>query len=67
MSQQELLKFVVSKLHELSVEFMLSGSHASSLQGEYRSTHDIDFVIDLTRVNITSRSTSIATTTAATI
>jgi|SaaInlStandDraft_1057018.scaffolds.fasta_scaffold102205_2 hypothetical protein len=48
MSQQELLKFVISKLNELSIEFMLSGSHASSLQGEARATHDIDLVANLT-------------------
>lgn len=47
MSQQELLTFVISKLNELSIEFMLTGSHASSLQGEARATHDIDLVADL--------------------
>lgn len=47
MSQQELLTFVISKLNELSIDFMLTGSHASSLQGEARATHDIDLVADL--------------------
>ena len=48
MSQQELLTFVISKLNELSIDFMLTGSHASSLQGEARATHDIDLVAKLT-------------------
>jgi hypothetical protein len=47
MSQQELLKRVVLTLEQLGVGYMVSGSIASSLQGEPRSTHDIDIVIDL--------------------
>jgi hypothetical protein len=47
MSQPELLTVVVNVLHELKIEFMLTGSHASSLQGEARSTHDIDLVVNL--------------------
>ena len=42
MSQQELLTDVIQTLQGLGIEFMLSGSHASSLQGEARATHDID-------------------------
>jgi hypothetical protein len=49
MSQQELLKTVVRALEQLDVEYMVSGSIASSLQGEPRSTHDIDIVVDLPR------------------
>ena len=48
MSQQELLTDVVQTLKSLGIEFMLSGSHASSLQGEARATHDIDLVAKLT-------------------
>jgi len=48
MSQQELLTDVVATLQKLGIEFMLSGSHASSLQGEARATHDIDLVVRLT-------------------
>jgi hypothetical protein len=48
MSQQELLTVVVATLQQLGIEFMLSGSHASSLQGESRVTHDIDLVANLT-------------------
>lgn len=47
MSQQELLTEVSHTLRELGIEFMLTGSHASSLQGEARLTHDIDLVVDL--------------------
>lgn len=47
MSQQELLKKVIKELEGLSVEYMLTGSLASSLQGEPRATHDIDLVVEL--------------------
>lgn len=45
MSQRELLKKVIQTLDELKIEHMVTGSVASSLQGEPRSTHDIDIVI----------------------
>lgn len=45
MSQQELLKKVVQVLEDAGIEYMVTGSVASSLQGEPRSTHDIDIVI----------------------
>ena len=51
MSQQELLNIVVATLQRLHIEFMLSGSHASSLQGEARATHDIDLVASLTTID----------------
>jgi hypothetical protein len=47
MSQQELLAKVVRTLEQLAIEYMITGSIASSLQGQPRSTHDIDIVIDL--------------------
>jgi hypothetical protein len=47
MPQQELLKIVVQHLNDLGVPYMMTGSIVSSLQGEPRSTHDIDLVIDL--------------------
>jgi hypothetical protein len=47
MSQPELLKKVALALQSLRVEFMVSGSFASSMQGEPRSTHDIDLVVAL--------------------
>ncbi|MBD3672180.1 MAG: hypothetical protein HUJ26_01525 [Planctomycetaceae bacterium] len=42
MSQSELLKVVVETLQKLEVPYMITGSLASSAQGEPRSTHDID-------------------------
>ncbi len=45
MSQPELLNLVVSVLDDCEIEYMLTGSIASSLQGQPRSTHDIDFVV----------------------
>ena len=45
MSQQELLRRVVQALADAGVEYMLTGSVASSLQGEPRSSHDIDVVV----------------------
>ncbi len=48
MSQSELLKKVVSVLDASGTPHMLTGSYASSLQGEPRLTHDIDLVVALT-------------------
>lgn len=47
MSQSELLKTVVRVLDEAGIEYMVTGSIASSLQGEPRSTHDVDLVVAL--------------------
>lgn len=47
MSQQELLKTVTDVLGHLRVSYMVTGSVVSSLQGEPRSTHDIDLVVAL--------------------
>lgn len=45
MSQQELLKKAIQALDQAGIQYMITGSLASSLQGEPRSTHDIDMVI----------------------
>ncbi|MBN1613138.1 MAG: hypothetical protein JW950_01605 [Deltaproteobacteria bacterium] len=45
MSQQELLKKVIDTLEHLGIDHMITGSVASSLQGEPRSTHDIDIIL----------------------
>jgi hypothetical protein len=45
MSQQELLKKVIRALDSAGIEYMVSGSIVSSLQGEPRLTHDIDVVV----------------------
>ncbi|HEV7221189.1 MAG TPA: hypothetical protein VGN42_00710 [Pirellulales bacterium] len=47
MSQSELLKAVVAELDAAGIAYMLTGSLASSLQGEPRSTHDIDLVVSM--------------------
>jgi hypothetical protein len=46
-SQQELLKRVVQTLTGAGIEYMLTGSLVSSLQGEPRASHDIDVVVAL--------------------
>lgn len=47
MSQQALLARVVAALDGADIAYMVSGSFASSLQGEPRATHDIDLVVDV--------------------
>ena len=47
MSQQELLKEVVQALDRIGCPYMITGSVVSSLQGEPRSTHDIDLVVSI--------------------
>ncbi len=47
MSQQELLEKVIRVLDQAGIEYMITGSVASSLQGEPRSTHDIDMVVTI--------------------
>jgi hypothetical protein len=41
------LKRVVHTLEALGIEYFVTGSIASSIQGEVRSTHDIDLVVAL--------------------
>ena len=45
MSQPELLKLVGQRLTAAGIDYMVSGSIVSSLQGEPRATHDIDIVV----------------------
>ncbi len=49
MSQQELLKQVAAALDAAGIAYMVTGSVASSAQGEPRSTHDIDIVVNMER------------------
>jgi len=53
MSQQELLKRVVQALDDAGIEYMVTGAVASSLQGEPRSTHDIDLVAAIEETKVT--------------
>ena len=48
MSQPELLKRVLDVLNAAGIPYMATGSVVSSLQGEPRSTHDIDLVVEIT-------------------
>ncbi len=52
MSQQELLRKVIRVLEGAGIEYMVTGSIASSLQGEPRTTHDIDLVVDIERTAV---------------
>ena len=47
MSQPELLRHVVQVLGDNGIDYMVTGSVASSLQGEPRATHDIDLVVSI--------------------
>ncbi len=47
MSQQKLLKKTISILDNAQIDYMLTGSIVSSMQGEPRSTHDIDIIISI--------------------
>lgn len=47
MSQPELLKRVVTVLEGAGIDYMVTGSIASSLQGEPRASHDIDVVVSV--------------------
>ena len=47
MSQQELVKKVTQSLENAGIQYMVTGSIVSSLQGEPRSTHDTDIIISI--------------------
>jgi hypothetical protein len=46
------LRRVIRALNDAGIEYMVTGSLASSLQGEPRSTHDIDLVVDMERSTV---------------
>ncbi|MDP2866929.1 MAG: hypothetical protein Q8O90_11865 [Elusimicrobiota bacterium] len=52
MSQQELLKKVVQALNANKIDYMITGSVASSFYGEPRSTHDIDVVVSINKAEV---------------
>ena len=52
MLQQELLKKIIQILEVSRIEYMITGSIASSLQGEPRSTHDIDLVVVIKKTDV---------------
>lgn len=45
MEDLEILTEVAQTLDRLGIPWMLVGSHASSIWGQYRATHDIDIVV----------------------
>ena len=45
MTPLDTLRFVVQVLDSHGIEYMVTGSVASSLQGEPRATHDLDVVV----------------------
>ena len=49
---ERLIRQVIQTLEDAGIEYMVTGSVASSLQGEPRSTHDIDLVVVLQRSTI---------------
>ncbi|TVM00430.1 MAG: hypothetical protein CV087_13760 [Candidatus Brocadia sp. WS118] len=51
MSQQELLRKIIQTFDDAGIQYMVTGSVASSLQGEPRSTHDIDLVVAIERTD----------------
>lgn len=52
MSHIELLKFVGTAFNRIGAEWMLTGSVVSNFFGAIRTTHDIDFVLDLRAAQI---------------
>jgi hypothetical protein len=52
MSQRALLKRVVKALGAAGIPYMVTGSLASSLQGEPRATHGIDLVIEIAEPDV---------------
>ena len=52
MTQAELLRYVVTILEAAPIEYMITGSIASSLQGEPRATHDLDVVVAIREVDV---------------
>ena len=45
MAQQDLLTYAIRTLDGAGIDYMVTGSIVSSLQGEPRSTHDVDVVV----------------------
>ena len=48
MLQPKLLIKVLALLNENQIDYMITGSLVSSIQGEPRATHDVDIVVNIT-------------------
>jgi hypothetical protein len=51
-SQQELLTHVVEALDRAGIDYMITGSVVSSLQGEPRLTHDLDVLVAIQKAQV---------------
>lgn len=49
MLQPKLLITILTLLNENHIDYMITGSLVSSIQGEPRATHDVDIVLNITR------------------
>ena len=54
MSQEDLLRHLVESLEEAGIGYMITGSVASSLQGEPRASHDLDIVVAVRKDDVAS-------------
>lgn len=52
MSQQELVALVIGVLNRAGIDYMVTGSWASTIHGEPRLTHDIDLVVSITPTQV---------------
>lgn len=52
MLQPKLLKKVLFLLDENHIDYMVTGSLVSSMQGEPRATHDVDILVNITKTAI---------------
>ena len=52
MLQPQLLEKVLAALNNSRIDYMITGSIVSSLQGEPRATHDIDIVVNMQPVSV---------------
>ena len=53
MSQFRLLEEIITKLNGNNIQYMLTGSIVSSLQGVPRSTHNIDIIVPISKNDLT--------------
>lgn len=49
MQQTQLLEKIIKLLEDNNIQYLITGSYASSLQGTPRSTHDINIVVVLNK------------------
>lgn len=52
MLEQELLVQTIQVMDRHNIKYMLTGSYASSMQGQPRSTHDIDIVVEVSMTQV---------------